>query len=231
MVKLEDAIIAKLEKQGMKFEILVDPELAMKVKKGEKVNISELMAVETIFKDARKATEQGHDALQSAFSTADVEEIAKRIIQHGDVQLTTEQRKEMREKRFREIVQLISRNAVNPQTMAPHPVQRIENAMQQAGVHVDAGKSAEEQLDGIVKALRPIVPISFEKIKFAVKIPAQYAGKAYSAIRHYGVQKEEWQNDGSLIAVLEVPAGIKVELLNELNHLTHGDVSAKILEK
>lgn len=231
MVKLEDAVIARLEKSGERFEILVDPSLAMKLKKGEQVDFNNLMAVETVFKDAHKGTEQSPDALNKAFATAKIEEVAKKIILQGEVQLTTEQRKELKEKKFREIIALIARNAMNPQTNAPHPAQRIENAVNEAGIHVDPMKPAEEQLEKIVKELKRIIPISFEKIRLAVKVPAQYSGKAYAVLKSYSVQKEEWQNDGSLIVLLEIPAGVKIELLNELNHITHGDVETKILEK
>jgi len=43
------------------------------------------------------------------------------------------------------------------------------------------------------------------------------------------LQKEEWLNDGSYAVVLEVPAGAKQDLFNELNSLTHGDVETKII--
>jgi ribosome maturation protein SDO1 len=231
MVKLEDAVIARLEKFGEKFEILVDPNLAMNVKRGEEVDFNELLASDTIFKDSGKGTEQSPEAINKVFNTTNPAEVAKKIILTGDVQLTTDQRKEMREKKFKEVVQIISRNAVNPQTNAPHPPQRIENALQELGIQIDPQKSAQEQVPELIKALKPIIPISFEKIQFAVKIPSQFAAKAYSVLKNFEVKKEQWQNDGSLVAVLEIPAGLKTEVLSELNHITHGDLESKILEE
>jgi len=35
-----------------------------------------------------------------------------------------------------------------------------------------------------VKAIRPIIPISMEKVDFAIKVPAQYSGKANSIIHN-----------------------------------------------
>jgi ribosome maturation protein SDO1 len=231
MVKLEDAVIARIEKNGEHFEILVHPDLAMDVKKGNNVDYNELLAVETVFKDAGKGTEQSPEKINEAFAATDIETVAQKIILNGTVQLTTEQRKIMREKRFKEVVQKIAQNAINPQTKAPHPPQRIENAIQEAGVHVDPQQTAEAQMEKIVDALRPIIPISFEKLKIAIKVPAVHAGRAYSALKNYSLKKEQWQNDGSLIGVVEIPAGLKIELMNELNHLTHGDVETKIIEE
>jgi ribosome maturation protein SDO1 len=54
MVKLEEAVIARLESHGERFEILVDPDLAMKLKKGEEVDFEELLAADTVFKDSAK---------------------------------------------------------------------------------------------------------------------------------------------------------------------------------
>ena len=53
MVSLDDAVIARLDRQGERFEIFVEPELAHEFREGEKKpDLSEVLAVEEIFKDA-----------------------------------------------------------------------------------------------------------------------------------------------------------------------------------
>lgn len=231
MVRLEDAVIARFNSHGEKFEVLVDPDIAMAFKKGDRVNFNELLALDTIYKDSGKGEEQSETVINKVFGTTNVVEIVKKILLQGEVQLTTEQRKEMREQRWKEIISFISRNAVNPQTGGPHPPQRIENALNEAKIHVDEMKSVEEQLPKILQEIRKLIPISMEKLKLALKIPVEFSGKAPSILRKYQVQKEEWQKDGSIIAIVEIPAGLKNELFNELNHLTHGSFESKILEK
>ncbi|MDP6671219.1 MAG: ribosome assembly factor SBDS [archaeon] len=231
MVKLEEAVTARMEKNGEKFEILVDPDLALKLKKGESVSFNDLLAIDTVFKDAAKGSTQSPEVLTTAFGTTEINEVAEKIIREGDVQLTTEQRKHMREAKRLEVIQIISRNAMNPQTNAPHPPKRIEIAMEEAKIHVDAGKSAEEQVQEILNELKKIIPISLEKQRIAVKVTAQQAGRVSAFLHKYELKKEAWQNDGSLIAVVEMAAGMRSDFLNELNHLTHGDVETKILEK
>ena len=230
MVKLEEAVIARLEHSGEKFEILVDPDLAMKLKKGEKVSFNDLLAMDSIFKDSNKGTIQSADALNKAFGTTRIEEVAEKIIKSGTVQLTTDQRRVLREQKRKEIIQLISRNAMNPQTNAPHPPQRIENAINEAKIHIDEFKSSEEQVTEILKEIKKIIPISFEKLKIAIKIPAEHSGRASAMLHKYDLKKEEWGNDGSLMAMVELPAGMRAEFLNELNHLTHGNVETKFVE-
>ena len=42
--------------------------------------------------------------------------------------------------------------------------------------------------------------------------------------------RDEWQNDGSLKAILEIPAGLQTELFDKLNSLTHGEIESKIIK-
>lgn len=230
MVNLEKAVIARIDKFGHSFELLVDPNLALEMKHGKKSELSELLAVEKVFKDAKAGDEQSPEIILKAFQTNNISEVVEKIIVHGEIQLTTEQRKAMLERKRIEIIGFISRNAIDPQTKTPHPPQRIENAMEQAKIHIDPFKSNEEQVRTIVNAIKTIIPISMEKIHFAIKVPAQYSGKASAVIHRYEIKKEEWMNDGSLVAEFILPAGLKQDLLNLLNSATHGDIVVKMIE-
>ena len=63
MVKLDDAVIARMEKHGHKYEVLVDPDLAMDVKHGKVVDFSELLAADRVFKDSKAGDEQSPEFL------------------------------------------------------------------------------------------------------------------------------------------------------------------------
>ena len=229
MVRVEDAVVARLEKFGHKFEILVDPDLAMDVKHNKEVSIDSLMAIDRVFKDQKTGDEQSPDVLKKVFQTNDVGVIAKKIIQDGDVQLTTEQRRAFLEKKRLEIINFISKNAIDPKTKTPHPPQRIMNCLEQAKIHIDPFKSTEEQVNEIIKSIRVLIPISMDKIDFAVKIPAQFSGRAASIIHKYDIRREEWLNDGSLVAEFSLPVGAKQDLFNELNSATKGEEVIKII--
>ncbi|MCD6381759.1 MAG: ribosome assembly factor SBDS [Candidatus Aenigmarchaeota archaeon] len=222
MVSVDKAVIARLEKGGKHFEILVDPELAYAFREGKSVSFNEMLAVDEVFKDARKGLPISRQDLLDTFKTEDINEIAKIILKEGDIQLTTEFRRKKLEEKKRQIAEFISKNSVDPQTKNPHPPERIINAMEQAKVHIDVFKSIEEQIDDVVKAIRGILPISFEKIRIEVKIPSQYSGRAYGIIKSIGVEPK-WQSDGSLYAILEIPAGLRESLYTKINNITHGD--------
>ncbi len=232
MVRLEEAIVARYEHGGHRFEILVDPNAIDDIKSGKIENVVEYMVIDEIFKDARKGDHAGEETIREVFGTSDVNEIAKIIIRKGQVQLTTEQRRKMLADKKKRIIMEIARNAINPQTGAPHPPQRIERAMEEAKVHIDPLKSVEEQVPVVLKALRPIIPIRFEKVKIAVKVSGDAYGRIYGDVSKMGVIiKEEWQKDGSWIGVVEIPAGMQGEFLDMLNKKTHGEVQTKLIRR
>ncbi|MBL7147862.1 MAG: ribosome assembly factor SBDS [Nanoarchaeota archaeon] len=225
---IEKAVVAKLNIRGNVFEILVDCEHALKFKRGEDVNLDDVLATNDIFKDIKKGEHASN--LAKFFNTEDKKEIAKQIIKKGEIQLTAEYKQKLRDEKKKKIINLIHANAVNPENNLPHPITRIEIAMHDAKVKIDEFKSAEEQIKDVIDKLRPIIPIKYEVREIAVKIPAQYSGKSFSVLKRYGkMLKEEWGNDGSLLVALEIPGGLQMELIDKLNDLTKGSVDVKIM--
>jgi ribosome maturation protein SDO1 len=231
MITLEDAVIARLEYFGEHFEILVDPEMAADFKRGEAIEMQEILAVEEIFKDAKKGDKASEEAMMKAFNTTDILDVAATIIRKGQVQLTAQQRKEMTEEKRRKIVATITREAINPQTKLPHPARRIEIAMEESKIHIDPFKSVDEQVNTVLKAIRIKIPIRFERVQVAIKIPGDFSGKVYNIIPEFGkTRKEEWQQDGSWVAVVEIPGGMQENFYRKLNELTHGQVETRLLK-
>ena len=231
MVTLEDAVIARLEYYGERFEVLVDPDLASDFKKGEKVQIEDILAVEEVFKDAKKGDRASEEAMNKAFDTADPLQAAATIIKKGQVQLTAQQRREMQEEKRRMVVAKISREAINPQTKLPHPTRRIEIAMEEAKIRIDPFKSVDEQVTSTLKAISRLIPIRLEKVQMAIHIPGDDTGRVIGILNQYGkTMKEEWQPDGSWIAVVEIPGGMQESFFQKLSELTHGKAETKLLK-
>jgi ribosome maturation protein SDO1 len=138
----------------------------------------------------------------------------------------------MKEEKIRKIVSIIARRAMDPQRNVPHTPQRIERAIEEAKVRVDELESAEAQVERIVDALKPILPISMESLEIMVRVPPQYTGKAYGKISEFGkLKKDEWRNDGSWVATIEIPAGLQGEFYNLLNGLTKGEAETRLVKK
>jgi len=231
LVSLDEAVIARLKKGEEHFEVLVDPYAAADLIDGKDIDITQNLAIDAIFKDSKKGTHASEESLQKNFGTNNIAEISKKIILKGDIQLTTDQRHKMQKNKRNRIVETIVKNAMDPKTKSPHPRQRIELAMEQAGVHIDPFKPVSDQVKTIIELLRPIIPISMENVRISVKIPAEYIGRAYGAVRGFGVlEREDWQSDGSWIGIVKLPAGMQTDFYDRLNDLTKGNVSTKILK-
>lgn len=231
MVDISKAIVSRLKIHGENFEILVDPDLVLSYKSGggDKIPLEKILAVQEIFKDAKAGERASEERMKELFKTSDVLKVAEEILEKGEFSLTTEQRRKLLEDKKKQIISIIARNAIDPKTNLPHPPIRIERAMEEAKVFIDMKKSAEEQIESVLKEIRPLIPIKFATLKVAIKIPAKFYGNVYKIFREFGkVQKEEWQNE-NYFCLIEIPAGLRDQFYNSLNNLTHGEVSIKNL--
>lgn len=231
MVTVDQAVIAKLKTQGANFEVLVDCNNAIALKGGKEIDMKDVLATQTIFSDSKKGDQASETQLRQIFGTTDPVEVAKEIIKKGEIRLTAEYRSQLKETKRKQIIDMIHRNGVDPKTHLPHPVARIELALEEAKFHVDEYKPVQKQVQEILKKLRVILPIKFEVKEIAVKIPSEHAGKSYSAISNFGkTLKQEWQPDGSLVAVIEIPGGLEQDFYDKLNSITHGDNEVKLIK-
>jgi ribosome maturation protein SDO1 len=230
MVSLEDAVIIRHKNSGETYEILVDADNALNFRGGADIPMDDILAVEQVFKDSAKGDKASDEHLLELYKLKDIPSVIVDILKRGELHLTTEQRRRMLDERRKQVAAIITKNSINPQTRTPHPLNRIEAAMDEAKVDITIAKSAGEQVEKVLKALKPILPIRFEKIQVALKIPAQYGGKLYHTLNELGeIKKDEWGSSEQFI-LIEIPAGLQDELFNRLNSATHGEVKTKVLK-
>src|SRR3989338_7108027 len=210
MVDVDKSVIARYKTQGKNFEILVDCENAIAFKTGSNINLNDVLKAEEIFEDVKKGMHASEIDMKKIFNTED--------------------KRKLRDIKVKQIIDLIHRNAIDPKTGNPHPPQRIKNAVEEAKIRIDNYKTAEEQIQDIISQLKTVLPIKFETRTIMIKVSAQYAAQSYNALKQYGkLLKEEWQNDGSLVVNIELPAGLQEDLFSKLNNLTHGSIESKII--
>ncbi|MDE1804698.1 MAG: ribosome assembly factor SBDS [Candidatus Micrarchaeota archaeon] len=222
-------VIAKYSISGETFEIFVDSEMAYEYITGKRPDPMSTLQVEEVFTDANKGERASAEKVKKAFGTNELPKIVEKILKNGNVPITTEQRNKLLADKRKQIVTIIARNAIDPRTNAPHPAQRIENAMEQSKVSIDAFKSANEQVDAVIKKINMLLPIKFATAKMEVTIPADSANRCYGVLKQYGLKEEKWQDNGSLNAVVEFPAGLQAEFTDKINSLTHGSAMIKML--
>jgi ribosome maturation protein SDO1 len=216
MVSLDDAVIARLEKGGKRYEILVDPDLVNSFKLDpESVSLDDLLATDEVWHDARGGERPTGEKLIGVFGTVELGECVTKILHDGSIQLTTVQRKKMVDDKRKQIVAQISSTAIDPKTKLPHPATRIETALEEARFSVDAFISVEKQVQDAISVIRPLIPLSFETLKLAFRIPGANYGSVQKAVRS-DVLKEEWLSNGDWAFVVEIPAGMKGDYISKV---------------
>jgi ribosome maturation protein SDO1 len=227
MVDSKSTII-KLILGNDKFELLVKPDQALEYKLGKRSDLSSVLISDEIYSDANKGSRVSSDKLNKHFKTTNTNEIIKQILSRGELNLTTDQRRKMVEEKRKQIIQYINKNYVDPKTKLPHPIQRIENALENVRVIIDPFKKAEDQIKTVVDSLRKILPLASEMLQLNIVVPRSFASNSINFIKSSGsLISEQWLSDGSLKVKIEINAGIRGSFLDRLGTLTKGSAQVK----
>jgi len=214
---------ARIRKVGKQFEILVNMEDALKFRKGE----TKFLQAETdaVFFDLKKGDRASSSELKVAFGTDNFQEICEKIVKGGEIQTTEGYRDEEREKKMKQVVEILVKNAIDPKTGLPHTPDRIKNAIEQAHINIKNGP-VEGQLPEIVEQLSKVLAIKISQKKVKIIIPAIYTGKAYGIVAPYK-ETENWLGNGDLEVRVSVPAGMIMDFYEKLNGVTHGSAMSE----
>lgn len=220
-------VLARIKVKGKQFEIQVDLDEALKVKAG-KGDITSALDMPKVYTDLKKGLVASQADLTAAFGTTDAFEIAQKIIVSGEVQKTQEFRDSEREAKIKQVLQLIIRNAVDQRGM-PYTEDRLMRAIQELHYNFD-NRPADQQMPDLVEKLKTVIPLKIETKRIRLVIPAQYTGGVYGLLKDFK-ESEDWLANGSLQAVINIPAGMQVDFYEKLNHITHGAVQSEELQE
>ena len=211
---------ARVKKGAKHFEVLVDVDEALKVKKGEG-NINAAVLTDAVFHNLKSGEHAGVSEMEDAFGSSDFVVVAERIIKEGEVVRTSDSMKGEHDKMYKQVVDFLVRNAVSPEGR-PYTPDRIMRALTEAHVNVK-NKPIEMQVSEIVDQLSRVLPVKIEVKKVRLVVPAIHTGKAYGIVKEFMV-KEDWKDNGDLEVVVEVPAGLMFDFFDRVNGATHGGV-------
>jgi len=213
---------ARIKKGNKNFEILVDLDEAMKVRRGDVgANLNAAVVTENIFHNCKSGDLAGANDLEIAFGTSDPMEVSEKIIKEGEVVRTTESMKSEQDQKYKQVVDFLVRNAVSPEGR-PYTPDRIMKALSEAHVNVK-NKPIESQITDIADQLSRVLPLKIDVKKVKLLVPAQYTGKAYGAIKEF-MTSEDWKGNGDLEAIVEVPAGLIFDFYDTIGNLSHGSI-------
>ncbi|MEM4270885.1 MAG: ribosome assembly factor SBDS [Candidatus Pacearchaeota archaeon] len=216
---------ARIKIKNKNFEILVDLNKALELKKGKNVLPQEFLAINMIFSDVKKGLKVSEKDLIEAFGTSDIFAVAERIVKNGEILLPIEYKKKEQENKRKQVIEFLVKNAIDPLTKRPHTPTRIEEALEKTGVNID-NRPVEEQIPRVLEELKKVLPIKIENKKLKITIPSVYTGKVYGLLQNYK-EKEEWLSNGSLEVVVNLPSGMQIEFYDKINKIAHGAIQSE----
>ena len=219
---------ARIKQHGKHFEIIVDLDRALKFRKGESSNV-DFLEIDRVFTDSKRGLAAPEKELTEAFGTTDLNSVVGKIVKSGEILLTQEYREDARDNKIKQVVDFLSRNAVDPKTGNPHTAERIKNALEQTQVNIK-NAPIEGQIKEIIEKISLVLPIKLETKKVKVIVPAIHTGKAYGILNPYK-ESENWMNNGDLEAILRIPAGLVMDFYDKLNSATHGSVMTEEMKE
>jgi len=212
--------VAKIRRENKIFEIMIDLDIALKIKKGESEDIASALLANDIFYDAQKGLKASQEDLEKAFQTTDIFQAAEQIIKKGNIELPQEYRDAEQEAKRKQVIEWYVRNAVDSKSGRPFTPDMISSALNQAGVNIDK-KPVEQQISTITPEISKIIPLKIETKKLIITIPAIYTGKIYGMLNDYK-EKEDWLSNGDLKVTINIPIGLQSDFYDKLNAVTHG---------
>ena len=222
-------VVARTKIKGKHYEILVDVDKALKLKKGESVDISEVISSEGIFHDSKKGLRVSDGDLKEAFGTTDTREVAEKIVKSGEIQIPLEQRNQERENKKKQIIDFLARHAIDPRTSHPYTADTISRALDESGINIE-NKPMEQQISKVIEKLKNTIPIKIQTKKLKLTIPSEHSGRVYGLLQDYK-ESENWLSNGDLEVIVNIPVGLQEEFYDKLNGVTHGSVISQEIKE
>lgn len=222
--------VARFTKFGDSIEIVIDPDLALAYRDGSTLALKDVIKSDKIFSDAQNGEIASPAVITKMLGECTNDQALDKILKEGQIHFTANFLKLKREEKRRQIIQSIHENAMDPKTRLPHPLTRIENALDHIKFSIDPFESAEKQSDEIIKKLNAILPITIAKKTIQITVPAKYAPKIHGKLQGMGTKvNESWAPDGSLVYVCSVSAGGYERIISFLAQATHGSSTVEEL--
>eukprot|EP00475_Leptophrys_vorax_P043299 TRINITY_DN828_c0_g1_i5.p1 TRINITY_DN828_c0_g1~~TRINITY_DN828_c0_g1_i5.p1 ORF type:complete len:235 (+),score=75.53 TRINITY_DN828_c0_g1_i5:946-1650(+) len=199
--------LVRLKKGKATFEVVTNEGSVLKYREG-KLPWNSVLAVDIVFKNFSRGLRASEKEIADAFNTEDPVEAMKAIVEKGELQVSSDERKEAVDKKKAEIITYINKNYIDPQTRLPHPIARLEQAMENSKIRIDADQNAVKQADAFIKSLQGKLTFVKSEMEAILVISRQYMGACSNTVHSIAsVKREEYTEDGVIWEVGIPPAG------------------------
>eukprot|EP00741_Cyanophora_paradoxa_P023860 tig00021680_g23047.t1 len=210
------------DKKHHQFTIVCKPGMALKYKDG-KLGFGNLLVSDAVYKNYQKGETYTDEELKGAFGTSNLEEVAKQILEKGELKLSAAEQKEKIEKVKKEIISHLHKHFLDVRSNAPLPERRLEEAFEQLKIKVDPDTPFREQLTQVVKAINPTMAIAERKIEGTLVVPSKFVSQAKTIVaKHAAVGASEFSEAGLTMELSVLPGEFDL-LVGELHKVMKND--------
>jgi len=139
------------------------------------------------------------------------------------LELSAAERKEAVTKKRAEIVSYLHKYYTDPKANTPHPLVRIENALDEVKYRVDADQPADKQAIEAAKKIMLILPMKKSQMSGTMSLPHEHDGAGRGILKKYARVLSQNTTEVGTDYVIEFLPGDYQTLLSELGKVTGGD--------
>ncbi|ETV81536.1 SBDS family rRNA metabolism protein, variant [Aphanomyces astaci] len=233
--RLTNVAIVRLKKGGCRFEVACYKNKVVNWRNKIETQLDEVLQSHDVFVNVSKGKRATADDMRKVFGTDDVDEVAKLIIDLGELQVSDGERAAFNQSLFQEIATIVAEKCVNPESNRPYPFSVIERAMKEIHYSLIPNRSAKQQALEVISKLQDHMPITRAKMKVQVSVPAKdgKAMKKYLEQHNAAVLEQKGTSDVlRLICLIDPGAyrGLDAFVLNDGDNVgtvvfVHGHVA------
>jgi len=153
-------LVVKLKQNNITLEVLTKPGSMKSYREGT-MKLESVLMVEEIFSNSSNFQKAKNTDLKKCCGVTDKMEAIKIILDQGTFPLNKKEMQEMVSHKKDEIINYIHKyyHDPRPETVIPHPVNRIESVLNDMKIRIDPFQTTEQQIRAIIKKMPEFLPI------------------------------------------------------------------------
>lgn len=181
-VRHTNVATVRMQKKGFRFEIACYRNKVLSWRNKAEVDLGEVLQIDTVFTNVSQGKLASKKDLLKAFNTSDPEIVIRELLDHGELQVSEQEREVRQESMFRDVAAIVVEKAVNPDNNRPYTLSMIQNAMKDIHYSVNTSKGAKSQALDVIRKLKEVMPIGRAKMRVRVSCPQRLYDSLYTAL-------------------------------------------------
>ena len=170
-VRLTNVAVVRYNYQGKRFEIACYRNKILDFRAGLETDLSEVLQTDRVFTNVSKGQFAKSDDLQKVFHTTNEEDIARVILEKGQMQVSHLEREQLYDNTMAQIATWVANNCISSQTDRPFSVHQIQQSLQ--AYPLQPHKPIKKQCLDAFRYLQTVLPIQRAKMEVCLEFAEQ----------------------------------------------------------